>query len=145
MNTVKGDLVRMAKEGFFEIIVHGCNCFCNMGSGIAKLIALEFPEAKYADLQTAYGDIGKLGTYQAVFIPKYGITVINAYTQYRYGGGRRNADYEAIKRVFDRLKEEYPDKRIGIPKIGAGLAGGDWEIIKGLIGHAPNITLVELG
>ena len=31
------------------------------------------------------------------------------------------------------VKSRFPGKRIGYPKIGPGLAGGDWEIIRLLI------------
>ena len=32
---VKGDLIKLTLEGEFDVIAHGCNCFCTMGSGIA--------------------------------------------------------------------------------------------------------------
>ena len=35
MNIVKGDLIKSAKEGQFDVIIHGCNCFNTMGAGIA--------------------------------------------------------------------------------------------------------------
>jgi O-acetyl-ADP-ribose deacetylase (regulator of RNase III) len=45
MKVTEGDLIKKAKEGEFDLIVHGCNCFCTMGGGIAKGIKREFPEA----------------------------------------------------------------------------------------------------
>jgi len=38
---VDGDLVQMAKEGKFDVIAHGCNCFCAMGAGIAPQIKVD--------------------------------------------------------------------------------------------------------
>mgnify|MGYP001795501660 FL=1 len=38
MKTIKGDLVKLAIKGEFDLIIHGCNCFCTMGAGIAKTI-----------------------------------------------------------------------------------------------------------
>jgi O-acetyl-ADP-ribose deacetylase (regulator of RNase III) len=73
--------------------------------------------------------------------------IINAYTQYGYWGkeGKINADYEAIKNVFNRIYETYNDKKIGIPMIGAGLAGGDWNKIEKIIDdiNFNDITLVK--
>jgi len=44
MKIVEGDLIKMALGGEFDLIVHGCNCFCTMGAGIAKTIREYFPE-----------------------------------------------------------------------------------------------------
>ena len=49
MKKVYGDLIEMAEHGDFDVIVHGCNCFCTMGAGIALQIKHHFPEAYYAD------------------------------------------------------------------------------------------------
>ena len=38
MNKIKGDLIKFAINGKFDVIIHGCNCFCTMGAGIAKTI-----------------------------------------------------------------------------------------------------------
>ena len=43
------------------------------------------------------------------------------------------ADYDAIRKVMRLIKIESTGQRIGYPKIGAGLAGGDWEIIAAII------------
>ena len=82
MNIVTGDLIKLALEGNFDVIIHGCNCFGTMGAGIAKTIKAEFPEAYKADLATEKGDKSKLGTYSTAKVTKNGhvITVVNAYT-----------------------------------------------------------------
>ena len=41
--------------------------------------------------------------------------------------------YDAIRDVMFKINETFFGKRIGIPMIGAGLAGGDWNIIKNII------------
>jgi len=131
MKIIKGDLIKLALEGKFDVIIHGCNCFCTMGAGIAKDIKSEFPEAYEADLKTEKGNKDKLGTYSNAIIERsaYKIIIINAYTQYHHKGRRMKADYEAIRSVFKKIKSNYPGRKIGYPKIGAGLAGGDWNII----------------
>lgn len=143
---VKGDLIKMAKQGNFDVIAHGCNCFCTMGAGIAKRIKEEFPSAYIADCQTVKGDKSKLGQFTMVVINDY-LDVWNMYTQYNYGG-KNPISYYGITRSFLQLNDFYKGcgVRIGIPKIGSGLAGGDWGIIEEIInGCTPDIdiTLVE--
>lgn len=43
------------------------------------------------------------------------------------------ADYVAIAGVMREVKLRFSGKRIGYPKIGAGLAGGDWNRISSII------------
>lgn len=38
-------------------------------------------------------------------------------------------DYDAVIKVFKKIKEDFGDKRIGIPLTGAVLACGDWNRI----------------
>jgi len=132
---LKGDLIQLALDGKFDVIIHGCNCFCSMGAGIAKSIRDKFPEAYQADLKTNMGDKKKLGTYTMARIQRKGrsIIVINGYTQYDFSGPGILVDYTAVKKLFTRIKNDFPLQRIGYPKIGAGLAKGNWEVISGII------------
>lgn len=135
MKELHGDLISLALAGHFEVIVHGCNCFCTMGAGIAKAIRDHFPEAYAADLATAPGDRGKLGGYSAATLIREGreLTVVNAYSQYHFHGTGILVDYKAVRRVFAAIAKDFRGKRIGYPKIGAGLAGGDWTILAAII------------
>lgn len=133
MKIIKGDLIELALQGKFDVIIHGCNCYCTMGAGIAKSIKKNFPKAFSADLATAKGDQEKLGTFSWARVTDQPLIVINAYTQYHWRGTGRKADYEAIRKVFRHVKAQFAGKRIGYPAIGAGLAGGDWEIISSII------------
>ena len=148
MKHKKGNLLRLALDGEFDVIVHGCNCFCAMGAGIAKQIRTTFPQAYDADLATPSGDKSKLGTYSKAKVEtKSGhFYVINGYTQYHYADDGVLADYKAIEKLFSRLKLDFNGKRIGYPKIGAGLAGGDWKAISKIIDNSlkgEDHTLVE--
>lgn len=71
---VEGDLIKLALNGDFDVISHGCNCFCNMQAGIAPLMAKAFGcdtfqlerltyENEWGDkIPTNHkGDINKLG------------------------------------------------------------------------------------
>ena len=148
MKTVDGDLIKLALEGNFDVIIHGCNCFSTMGAGIAKGIKTEFPEAFKADANTEKGSKEKLGTYSSVTVSRNGheITIINAYTQHHWRGRGIKADYDAIQKVFASVKQSHSGKRIGYPLIGAGLAGGDWSVISNIISSqlaGENHTLVK--
>jgi len=138
--TIKGDLLKLAREGNFDAIIQGCNCFCRMGAGIAAQIAKEYPEAYDVDKKTVAGDKSKLGNYTKVMVetnnkPFY---IINAYTQYGHDGrlkGEMDVDYEAVRNVMHKINKDFKEYRIGYPLIGAGLAGGDWNIIARIIDH----------
>lgn len=135
MHTTHGDLIQMAKAGRFDVVIHGCNCFCTMGRGIAKTVRAEFPEAYAADCRTSRGDRSKLGTFSAVRVLRgtNAITIVNAYTQYDFRGSGPNVDYTAIRQAFRAIKVAFTGVRIGYPQIGAGLARGDWKAIAGII------------
>jgi len=130
MKIIYGDLIKMALEEHFDVIIHGCNSFCNMGAGIARTIRYTFPKAYDADCATKRGDKEKLGTITTAIDGH--LTIVNGYTQHTYGGGLQ-VDYDALRQVFKIVKERFGDKRIGYPLIGAGLAGGDWKIISLII------------
>ena len=131
MQRLTGDLIELACDGRFDVIVHGCNCFHAMGAGIARAIAARFPQALQADRATPYGAAAKLGTISTAVAQAgaHPFTIVNAYTQFRPGGPGRLADYDAISAAFTEVARRFPDARIGYPLIGAGLAGGDWDDI----------------
>ena len=149
MKIVEGDLIKLALEGEFDLIVHGCNCYCTMGAGIAKSIKEYFPEAYEADMNTVAGAREKLGSITSAVTLRnnHQITIVNGYTQYSPSGKGVLVDYEAITSVFREIKKTYSGYRIGYPLIGAGLARGDWQIISGLISEqlfGEDHTLVKL-
>ena len=148
MKIVHGDLIKLALEGKFDVIVHGCNCQCVMNSGIAKAIRTAFPEAYDADRDTSKGDRDKLGGVSIANVDRGGteIVVINGYTQFHWRGSGVRADYDAIRSVMSEVKAGFSGKRIGYPRIGAGLAKGDWSKISRIIADeldGEDHTLVE--
>ncbi len=148
MKTIQGDLLQLAEDGFFDVIIHGCNCHCTMGAGIALGIRTRFPEAYEADCQTVKGDMGKLGSISSARIMRKGheLVVVNAYTQFDYAGAELLVDYDAVRECLLEVRKLYSGKRIGYPKIGAGLAGGDWRQLAAIIEevlNGENHTLVE--
>ena len=129
---IDGDLVKEAE--LFDVIAHCCNCFCTFGAGIAPQIKAKFPEAYLVDCATERGDEDKLGT--ITFTEDTKPIVVNLYGQYDYTGrrhGEMDLDYDALRSSLRAMKEEFTGLLFGLPKIGAGLAGGDWELIKQII------------
>lgn len=130
-----GDLLRQKD---LSAICHVCNCFHTFGSGIAKQIREQFPEAYEADLHTKSRDRDKMGTFSFATI-KNGVGCYNMYAQYRYGRERRHLEYPYFKHclvaVRDDLKSRFGTyKLLGIPyKVGCVNAGGDWGTVLDII------------
>ena len=148
MKRVRGDLIDMALKGYFDVIVHGCNCYNTMGAGVALSIKKVFPEAYAEDCKTVRGDRNKLGSMSTATIQRNGrqITIVNAYTQYHYRGEGVLVDYDALRSAFAEIKSQFSGSRIGYPLIGAGLARGNWQQIEMIICEelaGENHSLVE--
>lgn len=149
---VDGDLISMALNGNFDVITHGCNCLSKMGAGIAVGMASTFGCDKFP-MELIGPDPKKLGnidykefvlTPQGPFVSNQNpfnykkIIVVNSYTQNKYGknhkdGVEKPIDYEALTLCMRKINLEFAGKKIGLPKIGSGLAGGDWGKIKSII------------
>ncbi len=135
MNVVTGDLLAMARNGEFDVIIHGCNCMHMMGAGIAAQIARQFPDAVDVDNITEYASITKLGYFSSVVVEcanDHHLKIINAYTQYN-GGADLNVD--ALAHCFKEIAIHLRGTRvkIGYPQIGCGIAGGNWDEIAPII------------
>ena len=148
----KGNLLDLAEAGEFDIVVQGCNCFNTMGGGIAREIRERYPTVASVDMETVKGDYNKLGTWTECDAgEKSRFTVINAYTQYNMSKGTDVFEYTAFELILQKLCHAYGDKRIGLPYIGMGLAGGDADVIMEQIEYfaqkvaaqGGSVTLVE--
>jgi O-acetyl-ADP-ribose deacetylase (regulator of RNase III) len=133
---VKGNLF----ESDCNVIGHGCNCFNSFGAGIALQMMEQHMLAWWADQATMRGDHKKLGTFTLASDEQWsgGVrTIFNLYTQYSFSRSKVSADYDAIRSALTHMKleldENFPDAKVGLPKIGAGLALGDWSIIEKII------------
>lgn len=149
---INGNLITRALNGDFDVIAHGCNCFCTMGAGIAPQMVKAFGCDKFELENYMYkGDINKLGQIDYSYfkvgeglskkvtgIHNPNLVVVNAYTQYMYGTNHTNGvskplDYDALQLCMRKINHIFKGKHIGLPKIGAGLARGNWEVIKIII------------
>jgi O-acetyl-ADP-ribose deacetylase (regulator of RNase III) len=148
MKVIQGDLLKLALNGSFDVIIHCANCFNVFGLGIARQIAIQFPEAAIADNYTKRGDKNKLGTIGVVEIERKDVKfiIVNLYGQYGCHWSKINADYDALRKGFQAVKKQFSGKRIGYPRIANGLAKGDWNIISKIINEElldEDHTLVE--
>ena len=126
MEIIEGDLIKLAKDKKFNVIVHGCNCFCAMGAGIAVQMAHAFGCDNYPMEDIKYrGDVNKLGTIDYQYVPSLDLIVVNAYTQYLLG---KNLSYQALYLTLFKINNLFSGKIIGLPQIGCGIAGGIWDI-----------------
>lgn len=132
-----------------DMMGHQCNCFCNMGSGIAPLIAKRWPVARQIDNQTTNMGVKKLGNFTCALAERTGGvpgTIINFYGQFFPG----NTSVLEVGSIFDGLGRYEPLRhslrafnvsitslpkgfKIGLPLMGCGLAGGDWSIVEKII------------
>jgi O-acetyl-ADP-ribose deacetylase (regulator of RNase III) len=118
-----------------DAIMHQCNCFCTMGSGVARSIRGIYPEVYEADLRTKRGDRDKLGKVGVAKIKNSEAATrfcFNAYSQYEYGYGKRQTNYESYYVCLSKIRD-YAEKNgfvtVAAPyKMGCALAGGDWDI-----------------
>lgn len=129
------------------VIIHGCNAQGVMGSGVALEVKTRYPEAynlykRYCDSISNKKEL--LGATPAwtnsgdTIDPNRDLIIINAITQEHYGRApnHRYVSYEAIQECFDQIHtmcKVIGVSEVNFPLIGAGLGGGDWQIISEII------------
>ena len=119
----------MAKD--FDVIAHGCNCFNTMGAGIAVQMAKHFGADKFKLEDRLYeGDINKLGQIDYDYNDRVDTWIVNCYTQHM---GGKNLDYAALVLCLKKINHRFKGRSIGLPQIGCGIAGGDWNVVRFLI------------
>ena len=125
----KGDLFSVT-EG---IIAHGCNAQGVMGSGVARIVRDNYPAAYkfYLHIHSIQGlELGEVLDVQV----SQDLYIANMITQEFYGRTKREVSYDTIDECFANLMtRNMRGLTINIPKIGAGLGGGDWNVIEAII------------
>jgi len=122
-----------------EVICHQVNCQGVMGSGIAKTIRDKWPIVYIDYLDVCDHFMNKLGNISCTPLGEEGgkhLYVINMFAQDQYGrDGSCYTDYDAFRTCCKKIKTlPFSNLTIGFPDhIGCGLAGGDWNIIKGIL------------
>jgi O-acetyl-ADP-ribose deacetylase (regulator of RNase III) len=127
----QGDIL----ESDEKIIAHGVNCSGGFGSGFAKSVAARYPSVRESYLYKFNTKGWNLGEVQLLGLGDgSGREVANCATQQGYGKPTDGpyVSYPAIRQAIQNLVKSYPGG-FSMPKIGAGLAGGNWEIISQII------------
>ncbi len=140
-----------------KIIAHGCNALGVMGSGVALAIKTKYPRAfeiyySFYKMHSQNIDDHLMG-YCFAAPQNDGKVILNCITQ-KYAGhdGQRYVSYDAMDSCMGHIAEYLETMQPGInavsmPKIGAGLGGGNWEVIEAIINHRlkdVNVTVWEL-
>ena len=138
LHLIEGDLF----EVDLPALGHGCNCRGAMGAGIA----LEF-KRRYPDMYRAYRERCLSGDFNLgdVFVWVAPDRVIyNLATQ---PVPKPSATLEAIELSVQRALDDAQQRgvrRIGIPRIGAGLGGLSWSKVESTLANVAEDHSVEL-
>lgn len=158
MKFIRGDILHVfPEENKTAIICHQVNCLGVMGAGLAKQIAIRWPE-----VETSYKQFVRnteapyvlLGTAQVVETSIKNLYVANLFGQkeVRKFPGEKATDYGAVAKSLADLWNQlvHIAHRQGYDiyfpyGIGCGLGGGDVTVVHELIaGFFPEATIVEL-
>lgn len=146
MEIIKGVIVDEIESGDYDIVLHGCNCLGIMGGGVARVLN-EYTHGWLLDVDrmSVLGDINKLGMYSELLYytdSNKEVMFYNLYTQFSpmRKGERIAIHWDSYEKSLQGALREYQDiygdiynKKILLPVIGCGLAGG-------LIQHFMEIT-----
>ena len=127
----KGDLLASPQR----VKCHGANALGIAGAGVALQIKKKWPNV-FEIYQLRHQTFGlQLGE----IIPVYttdGFLILNCITQQNVGTHQRQVDYPAVETIFQQINDKVLDwevTEVAMPRIGAGLAGGDWTVISEII------------
>ena len=137
-------LVSAYQDGDVNAIAHQANCFCAMGAGIAPVLARAIPPLQAIDSLTDKGDRNKMGKFTAYRTTMRAGTdteeplwAYNLYGQYNPG---MNTAYDSLGSALRGMSIDLysmggnPETiKVGFPKLGCGIGGGDWKIVEGMI------------
>ena len=133
---MKGDATYPQEDGK-KLIIHCCNDEGKWGKGFVLAITKRWPEVekKYREWYRSDENFD-LGNIQAVKVEK-DIAVVNMIGQHGIYANKGVAPirYKAIESCLVKvgdLAEKY-NASVCAPRFGAGLAGGKWEEIEGMI------------
>lgn len=119
-------------------IAHGCNCHGVMGAGVARIVRNQFPHA-FADYRVAceekqfYPGVAQPVVCFSNFDPAEATTVYNLATQNAPGA---NAKIEYVAYALSSMRRHMDfvgNRRIAMPRIGAGIGGLVWEQVETVI------------
>lgn len=143
MKITKGNLLDINKG----IIIHQVNCKNVMGAGVAKSLYEKYPiiKTKYHEMCNKVSkSIELLGQWQIIDISN-DLKIVNLFSQYDYGYGNKFTDEKLLINGINQICFLYYPKTVYIPyKIGCGLGGGNWNVIKNGISDNNNLIAIKL-
>lgn len=133
-----------------KIIIHCCNNKKGWGRGFVLAINKRSMEPRRVFVEEMSQELGE---YKLVPISS-DTNICNIVGQNGYGAEKKQyVVYDALDRAFTRLAEEILSSNIPTtihaPRLGAGLAGGDWNVIESMlinrfINQGINVTIYDL-
>lgn len=129
MKTINGNLLEI-KEG---IICHQVNCKRVAGAGLALQIRKKWPRWYDAYRRYSEPELGEV----FLFPVESELYLASLYGQDRYGRGLQTNYFaleSALKKLRLLLSQAFVENEpVYFPRIGAGMGGGDWNVIEPLI------------
>ena len=141
INYIKGDATEPLVIGDkYSVICHCCNALGAWGKGFVVPLGKKYPIAKekYLELIKASKPEDRLGSVSFARASDK-IIVANIIGQYYTypRDGKIPLDYEALEKGFKFIIEIFKMHKmpftVHMPKIGCGLAGGDWNRVEEII------------
>jgi O-acetyl-ADP-ribose deacetylase (regulator of RNase III) len=135
---LKGDATSPQAKGM-KIIAHICNNLGKWGKGFVMAVSDRWPEPERAYREWHRGRAGNdfaLGSVQFIQVESY-IWVANMVAQHGLRGGRQTPPirYEAVEKALVKVAQKALELKASVhmPRIGCGLAGGEWGRIEPII------------
>lgn len=125
-----------------DAIAHGCNCAGAMGAGIAVEFKRRWP-AMFEEYRRRCAD-GTFGLGDVFAWPGDGLVVYNLGTQRTW---RTKATVDAIATAVGGMLRDAEDRgvaAIGLPRIGAGLGGLQWPVVRERLAEVSSESAVRL-
>ncbi|HEX5505541.1 MAG TPA: hypothetical protein VFW96_23180 [Thermomicrobiales bacterium] len=144
---VVGDATRPEGEGP-RVVVHVCNDIGAWGKGFVLALSARWPaaEARYRAWARGAEDAPfALGQVQFVEVaPDLWVANLIGQRDIRRRGGEPPIRYDAVRAGLARVAAfaQAHGATVHMPRIGAGLAGGDWAVISSII--ADELTAKEI-
>lgn len=123
-----------------KIIIHGCNAQGKMNSGVAKSLREKYPDLTWKVYKKSFDENNGLTLGNVIVGRSNDKIILNAITQEFYGyDGKLYLNYSSLEKClifadsvcdFDINGVIEP---VAMPRIGAGRAGGNWNIIENII------------
>ena len=135
INFLVGDATRPVGSGR-KYLVHICNDLGRWGSGFVLAVSARWntPKEKYLEWKSL--DTFRLGEIQTVKVED-DLVLINMIAQHGVIGKNnpKPVDYDAVEKCLNQVfeKARKNNATVHMPRIGAGLGGGDWTIIQKII------------